>query len=137
VLESVLERYELTGVVPKRVDAVDVREHLEAAENRSTDHMGRPPKARDIDNYREKRVNRIRDALNDASNWHVSGRHRGKPKWKDISSFLGAEHPQLFRGASTFSLTDSAIRQIVDDADIIDLDAIREQLGIEPPLERN
>jgi hypothetical protein len=135
ILRETLAPYESAGIVPEPMTGQEARTRVENA----IDHekRGRPPKVAEGASANE-RVKVLLALLEKPEYWHSDGRHRGSPKWGDITAHVNGNHPELFRGRSKFPLTDGRIRQIAQMAESIDLDALRESHGF-PPLhsERN
>ena len=132
ILRHVLQRFEITGVTPSPISDEDAKATAESI--RKTAKGGRPPKVADGRDPSERRPI-IVELLYDKENWHWDSNHIGSPKWGKIADLAFDRDPGLFHGnpksypdTHRFGISDTRIKQLVNNKWDIDLEGIRREL---------
>ncbi len=138
LLREVLQQYELYGETAG-INEQRVSEIFDEVEGSSGRSMGRPPKMAEEEDP-EDREKVLIEHLQKRENWHKQGRHKGKPKWKQIRLKIeDSDDVSLFRGNEDswddgrITVHPERLKQIAEDGEEIDLGRIREELSIPPP----
>ncbi len=138
LLREVLQEYELYGETAG-INEQRVGEIFDEVEGPSRRSMGRPPKMAEGEDP-EDREKVLTEHLRKRENWHKQGRHKGKPKWKQIRVEIeDSDDVSLFKGNEDswddghITVHPERLQQIAEDGEEIDLERIREELNISPP----